>query len=158
MKWNKNILLLALGIYFHSFNRAVITVCSWVMVEKDLLLIPTEGRTWNNILKNCDQMAVLKMQQMVTLSSFQNVHLPPFLTGFTPQCAALFEDFQKWQLGSVTSRLALLLWCGMANSILGVYFKRSLYCNCNECVRQKWFVSLFVWSRPGVGGGTFRLF
>ena len=156
MKWNENILFLVLGIYFHSFNRAFITVCSWMMVEKDLLLIPTEGRTWNIILRNCDQMAVLKMQQRVTLSSFQNVHLPVFLTGFTPQCAILFEDFQKCHLGPVTSRLVLLLWCGMANIILGVYSKRSLCCSYNECVRQKWFVSLFEVGQES--GGNLRLF
>lgn len=114
------------GIYFHSFNCTFVTVCLSVMVETDLFLIPMEGHTWNNILRNCDQKAVVKMYRRVTLNSFPNVHLPVFLTGFTLQCATPFEDFQKYHSEFATSRLALLLWCGVANIVLGVYFKRSL--------------------------------
>jgi hypothetical protein len=47
MKWNENILFLGLSIYFHSFNRAFVTLCSWMKFATDLLLIPTERRTWN---------------------------------------------------------------------------------------------------------------
>jgi len=111
----------------------------------------------SNVKQYSEELRPNGSPQNVAKSSFQNLHLPVFLAGFTPQCATLFEDFQKYHLGSVTSRLASLLWCGMVNIILGVYFKRSLWCSCNECVWQKRFVSLFVWSRPGVGGNL-RLF
>jgi hypothetical protein len=139
--WNENVLFLGLGIYFHSFNRAFVTVCSWMMVETDLLLIPTElhSETRPN-------------------GSPQNVTKgdPERLPKCTP--AGLLDRFyaavcnsvrREVSLGSVTLRLALLFWCGMANIILGVYFKRSLWCSYNEHVWQKWFVCLKSARRRG---------
>jgi hypothetical protein len=50
MKWNEmewKYFVSWSGIYFHRFNCTFVAVCSWMMVNTDLLLIPTECRTWN---------------------------------------------------------------------------------------------------------------
>ena len=149
MKRNENILFLDLSIYFHSFKRAFVTVCLWMIVETDLLLIPTERRTWNKT--KCQSS---KCNKRVTLSSFQNAHLPVFLTGFTLQCAALFQNFRKFFFSLPMPPHVLsdfVEW-------LTLFLERTLNVLCgvvimNVCDKN----GLFVWSRPGVGG-DWRLF
>lgn len=144
MKWNENILFLGLGIYFHSFNRAFVTVCSWMMVETDLLLIRTGRRTSNKTKwqsSKCSKGWPWATSKMYTCrSSWQVLRFSVQLCSKISRSITWDPLHRDWRCSCDVEWLTLFLEC-TSNVLCDVVIM-------NVCGKN----GLFVWSRPGVGG------